>query len=250
MRPLTPLCFLLLLLGRLFLCALSLLLGICPRSRWIPPFPLHATALIFFLAKVRFSPTLTLFLLMIWYSGQTALFPFLLAKAAPAFLPTALFVALRPLFPFLQAQYVQVFLLKPVPFCTLFAGLGSTNKSAISLLLSDSRSVLSSIFPLISNSVADLAGTVFSPLLLYQATLAFCDFIFWAYIAGAVLSPPCFIWLHLPFLTSSFALLPQFLCENFPSVLFLRQPRPSGPCNIFFHHLFLLFLPSFCPVFS
>ena len=73
---------------------------------------------------------------MIWYSGLTALFLFLLAKAAPAFLPTALSVALRPLFPFRQAQYVQVFPLKPAPFCTLFAGLGSTIKSAISLLFS------------------------------------------------------------------------------------------------------------------
>ena len=54
---------------------------------------------------------------MIWYSGQTALF--LLARAAPAFLPTALSVALRPLFPFRQAQYVRVFPLKPAPFCTL-----------------------------------------------------------------------------------------------------------------------------------
>ena len=39
------------------------------------------------LAKVRLSPILTLFPLMIWYSGQTALFLFLLARAAPAFLP-------------------------------------------------------------------------------------------------------------------------------------------------------------------
>ena len=39
------------------------------------------------------------------------------------------------------------------------------------LLLSDSRSVLSSTFPVISNSVADLAGTVFSLLLFYQATM-------------------------------------------------------------------------------
>ena len=39
------------------------------------------------------------------------------------------------------------------------------------LLLSDSRSVLSSMFPLISNSVADLAGTVFSLLLFYQTTM-------------------------------------------------------------------------------
>ena len=73
---------------------------------------------------------------MIWYSGQSALFLFLLARAAPAYLPTALAVALRPLFPFRQAQYVQVFPLKPEPICTLFAGLGSTIKSVISFLFS------------------------------------------------------------------------------------------------------------------
>ena len=73
---------------------------------------------------------------MIWYSEKTALFLLFLARMAPAFLPTALSVALRPLFPFQQVQYVQVFPLKPAPFCTLFAGLGSTNKSAISLLFS------------------------------------------------------------------------------------------------------------------
>ena len=39
------------------------------------------------------------------------------------------------------------------------------------LLLSDSRFVLSSIFPLISNSVADLSGTVFFLLKFYQATM-------------------------------------------------------------------------------
>ena len=43
-------------------------------------------------------------------------------------------MALRPLFPFRQAQYVPVFPLKPAPFCTLFAGLGNTIKSAIFLL--------------------------------------------------------------------------------------------------------------------
>ena len=72
---------------------------------------------------------------MIWYSGQTALFLILLARAAPKYLPTALSVAPKPLFPFQQAQYAQVFLLRPAPFCTLFAGLGSTNKSATSLLV-------------------------------------------------------------------------------------------------------------------
>ena len=147
MRPLTRSCFLLLVLGssRLFLLALPFLLGIFPRSRWSPPFPLHALALIpLSLTKDWLSPTLTLSPLMIWWFGQTALFNFHLAKAALAFLPTALSVALRPPFPFRQAQYVQVSPLKPVPFCTLFAGLGSTNKSAISLLFSCLTLVLSS----------------------------------------------------------------------------------------------------------
>ena len=135
MLALTRSCFLLLVLGRLLLHALPVLLGIFLRSRSSPPFPLHALALIpLFLAKVRLSPTLTLSPLMIWYSGQTALFLFLLARAAPAFLPTALSVALRPLFPFRQAQFAPVFPLKSAPFCPLFDGLGNTIKSAISLL--------------------------------------------------------------------------------------------------------------------
>ena len=82
---------------------------------------------------------------MIWCFGQTALFLLLLAKAALAYLPTALSVVPRPLFPFQQAQYAQASLLKPAPFSTLFAGLGSTNKSAISHLLSESRSVLTTL---------------------------------------------------------------------------------------------------------
>ena len=132
MRPLTHSCFLLLVLGRLFLLVLPFLLGICLPSGWRPPFPLYAFALIpLILAKVRLSPTLTLSPLTIWCFRLTALFLFHLVRANPAFLPIALSVALRPLFPFRQAQFVPVFPLKPVPFCTLFAGLGSTNKSAI-----------------------------------------------------------------------------------------------------------------------
>ena len=135
MRPITRSCFLLHLLGRLSLLALPLLLGICLCSLWSPPFPLHAPALISVsLTKVRLSLTLTHSPLTIWYSGLTALFLFLLAKAALAYLPTAFSVALRPLIPFQQAQYAQVFPLKPAPFCMLFAGLGSTNKSAVCLL--------------------------------------------------------------------------------------------------------------------
>ena len=145
---LTRSCFVLLVLERLLLLALPFLLGIGLRSRWSPPFPLHALALILlFLARVRLSPTLTLSRLMIWCFGQTALFLFFLARAAPAYLPTALSVALRPLFPFQQAQYAPVFPLKPALFCTLIAGLGSTNKFATSLLLlSNSCSVHATLF--------------------------------------------------------------------------------------------------------
>ena len=70
MHPLTPSCFLLLVLERLLLLALPVLLGIFLRSRWSPLFPLHA------LAKVRLSPTLTLSPLMMWCFGQMALFLF------------------------------------------------------------------------------------------------------------------------------------------------------------------------------
>ena len=109
---------------------LPFLLEIYLRSRWSPcsrsdpPLSRQGAAL----AHLDSLP------LMIWCSGQTALFHLLLARAAPAFLPSGLSVALRPLFPFRQAQYVQVFPLKPAQFCTLFAGLGSTIKSAASLL--------------------------------------------------------------------------------------------------------------------
>ena len=74
-----------------------------------------------------FSLTQTLSPIMIWCSEQTALFLIFLAKAALAYLPTALSVAPRPLFPIQQAQHAQVFLLNPAPICMLFASLGSTN---------------------------------------------------------------------------------------------------------------------------
>ena len=97
-------------------------------------------------AAVLFTSLTLNALLTIWCSGQTALFFSRLAKTALAYLPTALSVASRPPFSFQQAQYAQVFPLKPALSCTLFAGLGSTSKSAISLLLSDSSSVLATLF--------------------------------------------------------------------------------------------------------
>ena len=102
----------------------STLSSSCPRSD--PPLSRQGAAL----AHLDSLP------LMIWYSEQTALFLFSSARAAPAFLPTALSEALRLLFPFQQAQYVQVFPLKRAPFCTLFSGFGSINKSTTSLCFS------------------------------------------------------------------------------------------------------------------
>ena len=72
--------------------------------------------------------------LALWTDGSV---PFPFGKGGSGVLANcSLSVALRPLFPFRQAQFAQVFPLKPTPFCTLFAGLGSTNKSAIFLLFS------------------------------------------------------------------------------------------------------------------
>ena len=106
--------------------------------------------------------------LALWTDGPV---PFPFGKGGSGVLANCS-LALRSLFPFQQAQYAEVFPLKLAPFCTLLAGLGSTNKSATSLLLlSESRSVLFSIFPFTSIFVIDLAGTVFSLLLYYQATM-------------------------------------------------------------------------------
>ena len=89
--------------------------------------------------------------LMIWYPGLMALFLFLLAKAALMYLPTSLAVARRPLFSSQQAQYAPVFVLKPARFCKLLAGLGSINKSAISILLSSYLTLVLSSSPVLSS---------------------------------------------------------------------------------------------------
>ena len=120
-------------------------LACSPSSPWnLPSFTVESSLsspCSFSLAKVRLSLTLTHSFLTIWCSGQTALFFFLLARAALTDMPTAFSMALRPFFPFQQAQYAQVFPLKHAPFCKLFAGLGITTNSATSLLLSNFRYV-------------------------------------------------------------------------------------------------------------
>ena len=115
--------------------------------------------------------------LMIWCSGQTALFLFILAKAAPAYLPTALSVALRLTLSFLAGPVCSSFSAK---VCAILHALCWSRQHqqachfSFLLLQPDSRSVLasrSSPPSFLSNSVADLAGTVFSLLLFYQTTM-------------------------------------------------------------------------------
>ena len=119
---------------------LPLLLGTHLPSLWSPPSPLHTPVPIPLSCQGKpLTLTLTPHDLMMWTDGFV---PFSFGKGGSGVLAYAHFVPLRPLFPFHLAQYVLVFALKPGPLCKLSAGFGSTNKSAIFLLFSDSRSVL------------------------------------------------------------------------------------------------------------
>ena len=85
---------------------------------------------------------------MIWCFGPTALFLFLLARAAPAFLPTALSVALRPLFPISAGPVCSSF---SAEACAILHALCWSRQHqqvchfSFLLLLSDSRSVLATL---------------------------------------------------------------------------------------------------------
>ena len=153
LRPLKRLCFLLRLPGRLFLLALLLaalfLLETCLAH--LDSFPLHD--------------------LLLW---QTAMFLFFLSRAALAYLPTALSGTEATLF-FSAGPVCSSFSAEACAIRMLFAGLGSTNKSATSpiiwLLFCPRHSVLSSIFALTSISQDGRTETVFSLFLFYQATM-------------------------------------------------------------------------------
>ena len=153
--------------------ALSVLLGICLRSRWSPPFPLHALALILLSpAKVRLSHTLTFSPphdLVLWTDGSV---PFPFGKGGFGVLANCSLCGTEATLSFSAGPVCLSFSAEAYAILHALCWSRSTNKSATSLLLlSDSLSVLSSIFPLISNSVADLAGTVLFLLLFYQTTM-------------------------------------------------------------------------------
>ena len=113
--------------------------------------------------------------LVLWTDGSV---PFPVSKGGSGVLASCFLCGTEATLSFSAGPTIQVFLLEPAPFCTLSAGFGSTNKPATTLLFSfyltlvlPRHPVLSPVFPFTSNSVADLAGTFFSLLLFYQATM-------------------------------------------------------------------------------
>ena len=148
------------------------LLAICLCSRWIPPFPLHVPALISLLSRqgaaLAHLDSLPTHDLMLWTDRSV---PFSFGKGGSGVLANCSLCGTEVTLSFSAGPVCSSFSAEACAILHALCCLGSTNKLATSLfLLSDSRSVLSSIFPLVPNSVADLAGTVFS-LLFYQTTM-------------------------------------------------------------------------------
>ena len=176
MRLLTRSCFLLLLLGKLFLLALSFVLAISLPSLWSPPFPAHTPASIpLFLAKVRLSPTLTLYPphnLVLWTDGSV---PFPFGKGGSGILANCSLCGTEATLSFSAGPVCSSFF---ADVCAiLHAPCWSRQHQQVChfsslLLLSEScHPVFFSIFPFSSNSVAALAGTVSTLFLFHQATM-------------------------------------------------------------------------------
>ena len=131
-----------------FSLALPFLLGIFPPSLWSAPLPLHALALISLsLAKMRLSLTLTFSLLMIWCSGQTALFIFLLAKNGSSILANCSLCGTKATLSFSAGTVCSSF---SAEACTILQALCWSRQHQqvchfSSLLLSDSHSVLATL---------------------------------------------------------------------------------------------------------
>ena len=148
MHSLTRSCFLLLVLGRLFSLAIPFFLGICPRSRWSPPFPVHALALIpLSLAKLRLSPILTLSPhdLVLWIDGSV---PFPLGKGGPGVLANCSLCGTEATLSFSAGSVCSSF---SAEACAILHALCWSRQHqqfchfSSLLLLSDSRSVLATL---------------------------------------------------------------------------------------------------------
>ena len=121
------------------------------------------------------SLTFTLSHLTIWCSRQTALFLFFIGKGVTGLFVNYFLCGTEATLSFLTGPVCSSF---SVEACAILQDLYWSWQTpqvchfSFSLLLSNSRHpVLSSVFPFTLNSLADLAGTVFSPLLYQQTTM-------------------------------------------------------------------------------
>ena len=144
MRLLTSSCFLVLLLGRLFLLALPILLGICLRSRWSPLFPLHALALIpLSLAHLDSLPPHDL---VLWTDGSV---PFPFGKSGSGVLANCSLCGTEATLSFSTGPVCSSF---SAEACAILHALCWSRQHqqvchfSSFLLLSDSRSVLATLF--------------------------------------------------------------------------------------------------------
>ena len=137
MSPLTRSCFLLLVLEELFLLALPFLLRICLPSRWSPPFPLHALALIPLLshqgAALTHIDSLLPYDLVLWTDGSV---PFPFGKGSCGVLANCYLCGTEATLSFSADPVCSSFSAEACAILHAFSGLGNTNKSAIFLLFS------------------------------------------------------------------------------------------------------------------
>ena len=231
MRPLTRLCFLLLLLGRLFLRALPFLFGICLPSLRIPLFPLYALTLIsLFLAKVQLSPTLTLSPndLVLW-TDDSVPFPFgkggydILANCSLCGTEATLLFSASPVCSSFSAEACTIL----HSFCWSRQHQQACHFSSL-LLLSDSRSVLATLSSHPSFLLSPTLWQIWQKL----SSLSFCSirlqwvpkhlflvvFLLLSLVSTLVFSRTGGVPSHLNSLTHKF---PRFLLRNLCSLVML-----------------------------
>ena len=190
-----------------------------PFTPWNPPSfsvkltlsPLYAlNRTLLFVAKVQLSPILQF---VIWMPGC----PFSFQQRWLQHTCNCSLCGIEATISYLTGPVCLSFLLKPVPFCKLFAGRSSTNQTAASLPFSHTPALsllgfLLPVLPSISHFLTYLAETMlFFLLFYYQATMGFGH---------------------------------SFLPDNDTVYKLARQGvllQPSTvPCNLFFIHSFLV----------
>ena len=120
-------------------------------------------------AALAYLDSIPLYDLVLWTDGSV---PFPFGKGGSGLLANYSLCGAEATFSFLAGPVFSGFSAEACAILQVLAGLGSTNKPATSLLSSFCLTLaLSSPPSFISISLTDLAGTVFSLLLFYQATM-------------------------------------------------------------------------------